>query len=294
MQFELEPNNRGASDEVLLADLRSVAVELAKTAIGRDEYEQHGRFHPKTLVKRFGSWNAALTKAGLAILKPHLVSEDEFTADVKRVAAKLNAASLTADQYLEHGQFSLKPLPRLFGKWQNALERAGLNPSSAYAAPLSDAELLENLEAVWRALGRQPKQADLRKPLSRASHDVYCRRFGSWRAALERFVASVNGETQGTVTADATTARPAEPTAERLDRGSPSRIAGWRLRFLVMRRDRFRCCQCGASPALSPGTVLVVDHVVPWSQGGNTTLDNLQTLCVPCNGGKSDLPASAA
>ena len=30
------------------------------------------------------------------------------------------------------------------------------------------------------------------------------------------------------------------------------------------------------------------DHVIPWSQGGHTTIDNLQMLCRNCNGSKSD------
>lgn len=293
MLFELEPDNRGASDELLLADLRSVAVKLARNAVSRDEYEAYGRFHPQTLAKRFGSWNATLIKAGLQVLKPHVVSESEFVEDMKRVATLLGANTLTTDQYLEHGRFSLSPLAKLFGRWQDALERAGLKSSPAYAAPRSDAELLENLETVWRTIGRQPKQSDMRRPLSQVGHDVYSRRFGSWRAALEHFVETVNAggpETTGPPPA----APEAESMSQAVERGAAARIAGWRLRFLVMRRDRFRCCQCGASPALSGGTVLVIDHVTPWSQGGLTTLDNLQTLCVQCNGGKGDLQAGAA
>ena len=30
------------------------------------------------------------------------------------------------------------------------------------------------------------------------------------------------------------------------------------------------------------------DHITPWSQGGHTTLDNLQMLCKNCNRLKSD------
>ena len=61
-----------------------------------------------------------------------------------------------------------------------------------------------------------------------------------------------------------------------------------RLRFLVMKRDNFKCCACGASPATDPRVVLHVDHVVPWAKGGRTEMDNLQTLCANCNQGKSD------
>jgi 5-methylcytosine-specific restriction endonuclease McrA len=58
---------------------------------------------------------------------------------------------------------------------------------------------------------------------------------------------------------------------------------------MVMRRDGFRCRQCGQSPATTPGTILVLDHIQPWSRGGETELENLQTLCEQCNAGKGSL-----
>lgn len=56
------------------------------------------------------------------------------------------------------------------------------------------------------------------------------------------------------------------------------------LRFKVLLRDGFVCRYCGAAAA--EGVRLQVDHVVPWSQGGRTVLDNLRTACGPCNRGK--------
>jgi 5-methylcytosine-specific restriction endonuclease McrA len=35
--------------------------------------------------------------------------------------------------------------------------------------------------------------------------------------------------------------------------------------------------------------VLHVDHIKAWANGGETVLENLQTLCSKCNLGKSDL-----
>jgi 5-methylcytosine-specific restriction endonuclease McrA len=49
---------------------------------------------------------------------------------------------------------------------------------------------------------------------------------------------------------------------------------------------------CGASPAKDPAVTLHVDHIEPWSKGGTTTLDNLQTLCSTCNIGKADCTLS--
>lgn len=60
------------------------------------------------------------------------------------------------------------------------------------------------------------------------------------------------------------------------------------LRFEVLKRDNFKCCYCGASPAKNVAVELHVDHIYPWSKGGETTLNNLQTLCSKCNVGKSD------
>lgn len=46
------------------------------------------------------------------------------------------------------------------------------------------------------------------------------------------------------------------------------------------KRDDFRCKHCGTRDNLS------VDHIHPESLGGTLDLDNLQTLCMPCNARK--------
>ena len=61
-----------------------------------------------------------------------------------------------------------------------------------------------------------------------------------------------------------------------------------KLRYQVLKRDNFKCCACGASPAKDPSVELHIDHIIPWSKGGESTLKNLQTLCSKCNIGKSD------
>lgn len=52
------------------------------------------------------------------------------------------------------------------------------------------------------------------------------------------------------------------------------------LRWTVWERDNFTCRHCGIRAFLS------CDHIVPESAGGETTLDNLQTLCRSCNSKK--------
>lgn len=48
----------------------------------------------------------------------------------------------------------------------------------------------------------------------------------------------------------------------------------------VMERDAYRCRHCGT------WLDLTCDHILAESRGGATTLDNLQTLCRPCNSRK--------
>jgi 5-methylcytosine-specific restriction endonuclease McrA len=61
-----------------------------------------------------------------------------------------------------------------------------------------------------------------------------------------------------------------------------------RLRFRILLRDGFTCRKCGSSPLKNPGVELHVDHILPWSKGGETTPENLETKCIKCNLGKGN------
>ena len=75
----------------------------------------------------------------------------------------------------------------------------------------------------------------------------------------------------------------------RIGRRRKSRKIDVRMRHIVMKRDRFRCVLCGASPAKNLDVELHVDHIIPFSKGGLCVIENLQTLCSLCNFGKSDI-----
>jgi len=49
------------------------------------------------------------------------------------------------------------------------------------------------------------------------------------------------------------------------------------LRNQVFERDDYKCVKCGATERLQ------LDHIIPFSKGGKTELDNLETLCKTCN-----------
>ncbi len=52
------------------------------------------------------------------------------------------------------------------------------------------------------------------------------------------------------------------------------------MRAAVLLRDGGRCRRCAA------GEDIQLDHIVPWSLGGEDTVDNLQCLCGRCNRAK--------
>lgn len=56
-----------------------------------------------------------------------------------------------------------------------------------------------------------------------------------------------------------------------------------KLRDKVKSRDNYTCQECGVSLSDEPHLLLEVDHIIPLSKGGKTTMKNLQTLCWRCN-----------
>lgn len=210
------------------------------------------------------------------------VPDQELIADLKKVAKELRKDAITMDEYDERGKYCSETLRKKFKGWFNVLEKAGLQKTKNLNIPVE--ELFQNLEDVWGKMGRQPNYAEMHAPLSKFSSRTYQKRFGTWRKALERFVKYVNDE-QKVSSEQAIKVLKVEPSTKH----KTGRSINWRLRFLVMRRDNFKCKSCGRSPATDQNIILHVDHVKAWVNGGETILENLQTLCSICNVGKSNL-----
>lgn len=206
-------------------------------------------------------------------------SDEELIADLQNVASLLNSDTVTMDEYNLQGRYHSTTLRRRFGSWFRCLEVAGLRHSRA-AINIPEHELLDDIERVWILLGKQPSYSQMQK-YTHYSMGTYENRFGGWRNALECFIEYINASSHESISAMHTN----DPTFVK-----SSRTINQRLRFLVLARDNFSCRACGASPAKDGGvTKLHVDHIIPWSKGGQTVIDNLQTLCEKCNLGKSNI-----
>lgn len=286
MKYEVV-KKRNITNEDLLNDLISVSRKLKSTKVTINEYNKIGKYNSSSLIRRFGSWTKCLALANLEISKFDYskISRQDYLNDINAVAKNLNKNSLSAKEYDLNGKYSSRKIIRIFETWNNALK--GANLFYKISKNLTEEELFSNLLNVWQKLGRQPYYSDMHQPLSICSAKPYVSKYGSWYAALETFVEYVNkNETVEIANEDLMTE---EKTINSFPKHKTPRNINLRLRYKVLQRDNFKCVICGRSPAKDPNVELHIDHIIPWSKGGETVIENLRTTCFDCNIGKSDL-----
>jgi hypothetical protein len=299
MQFKLNEYRQGVSEDDLVNDVKRISEIVGDQYMSLAVYKKNGgKFSETTFRNRLGSWTSILDKLGLrterTATEMKRISVAEIIQDLQRVAQALNATVVTAAQYEEFGKYSYPTIQERFGTWTNFLLKANLYPTG-HVDNIPDKDLFAEIERIWIALGKQPTTTEMNKGISKYSLSTFSRRFGGWRSALQAFLEYVeNSDVENpqalVLTKDSVTE--AVVTEAKQDFKPPSkktpRNVNVKLRFTVFQTDNFRCRSCGASPAKTPEIELHVDHIIPWSKGGETEFRNLQTLCSKCNFGKSN------
>jgi len=143
---------------------------------------------------------------------------------------------------------------------------------------------------VWIKIGHQPSKDEWRSIDYKISYDTYPRHFGSWQNACLKFIEHKMGHqlltTNIQIEHSLNQNNLLNKRVELKQRDTKTIPLGIRLKILS--RDHFCCVFCGRSPATDIGIQLRIDHIVPFSKGGKSLLENLQTLCLECNLGKSN------
>ncbi len=285
-------------DDALLAELHRVAGLIESPYLTRSAFNKLSKAHSSGICRRFGGWQKALARAGLAnrysggVPGPWF-TEDELVAELRQVSQKLEGKPVTIKAFNQHATMNAETVRLRFGSWWAALKKAGL-AISPLGRRYSDDDYFENLLAVWTHHGRQPKYREMDEPPSSIPSGAYEGKWGTWTKALLAFLDRVNSDTRQEETEAAPVVQEHRARLVSRRRAEPRRVKEedqrhikLGLRYQVLKRDRFRCVLCGASPATHLGCVLHVDHVIPWARGGRTVLENLRSLCEPCNLGKS-------
>ena len=200
--------------------------------------------------------------------------EESMIAELKRIAALLGKRSITVKEIDEHGHIHSRTIAEKFGTIRKAHEAAGL--IALRYTKSTDAELVKIVADLWtitlRESGRKPRQRDAAAYGLPVSYRTIAEHFGTWKKAL---IATAKAYAMGTPNNP-----PEKPVVRPKKKRQP---VSHRKRFLVIKRDGYTCCICRKA-----GGELEVDHILPVSRGGSNKLENLQTLCKPCNRGKSN------
>jgi len=316
------------SDDAICADLKRVSASDLEGSFTHQFYSAHGGLYSKSLFqRRFGGWREALDTAGIADrhVGPSIsermraqpgrsVSDEDLLKQIRDLAARLGKDTLTGVE-IASNTVNGDLIWARFGSIKEALRLAGVQQSKRGRRYTED-EAFRNMFETWIHYGRSPTHSEMDRPPSMVGSSTYINRYGGWRKALKAFVQRANSEADGDLglsplpepssMADLSEVpevsvksshvlirkqsrrtrktRPLATNTAPLEARTPS--IG--LRFRVFQRDLFRCRFCGRSTATEATCVLHVDHIIPFSKGGKTTLENLQLLCAECNVGKSN------
>lgn len=207
------------------------------------------------------------------VQKKSIASDKDLLIDLEAIIKRLNSHTITIKEYDQFGNYSSSTIIRRFGSWNAALKLVGIAPSNTFH---TNVELLDNIRDAWLIKGKQPTRRDMdNHSISKISSGSYLRTFGSWYKALDAFIQYMSDiETDIEPT---TNINNKENTKHKTTREPSSR-----LKVQVLMRDGNRCRLCGVE--CNDGLHNIhFDHIIPWSKGGETTLENLQVLCSDCN-----------
>jgi Homing endonuclease associated repeat len=148
---------RRYSDDDILEELRASAGRLGRSPTMRDfANDDAARVHPQTVVERFGTWNAAKRRAGLAARR--FATREELLGQLQALGDELGRRPTGRDLDSRRGRVPSRSLLwHTFGSLSAALREAGYDvPTRAER----QARALDQGVALAQRLGRLPRFAD--------------------------------------------------------------------------------------------------------------------------------------
>lgn len=170
-------------NDELLDELQRLAEELERTPT-KEDMDEYGKYTVGSYVYNFESWVDAQEEAGLEPnRKGANLDRETLVEELDRLSDEIGTVPRVRDMR-EYGKFSVSPYLREFDSWKSALETAGLD-ANHIKTKIPDDEILGDIERVAEKIGAEPSTVDMREH-GRFSVSSYCKRFDSWKNALER------------------------------------------------------------------------------------------------------------
>ena len=206
--------------------------------------------------------------------KTNKISDHDIIKDLLRVKDEIiKKDKITMREYLTNGKYGQKAIKNHFGTWNKLLSNANIELTKN-SQHLSKEDIFRLIEKLWMQLGRQPNLREF-ESMTKHTKKIIVSNFSKWSICLQEFIKWETNKDKDQ-----------KPLTNTLITHKTPREPSKSLRYDILARDNYKCVICGRST--SDGIKLHIDHITPYSLGGETTMDNLRTLCSDCNLGKSN------
>ncbi|MEK6735291.1 MAG: hypothetical protein AABY47_01870, partial [Pseudomonadota bacterium] len=130
MKFELQ-TLENYTDEALLTELRRIAEVVNGQRLTIKKFNSLARVHSTTLRYRFGSWKAALDKAGISEeIAPrfNILTREKVIEALRNYAVENPGMPVTKEYIAEKLGVDKGSITRRFGRWKELLSEVGIAP----------------------------------------------------------------------------------------------------------------------------------------------------------------------
>ena len=229
------------------------------------------------------------------------ISRNKIIEQLEKAAKAFNYVLFRQEDFDKIADIGSHTVAREFKTWNNAiaflsehLKKKNIELKPGRKGYFSDKELFDEMERVWNLIGHRPSPNEWKAAKPKISSNTYMRYFNGWQNACLKFIEYKMGTAilvDNEMDLNVEKSQRFESKNRNKDKAVSSRTVPLSIRLKVLDRNAYRCVLCGRSPATEIGVRLHIDHKMPFSKGGSSTIDNLQTLCQDCNLGKSDKQA---
>lgn len=229
------------------------------------------------------------------------IAREKIIGELEKVAEVFKYIEFGKRDFAKLGNISATTVENEFGTWRKGLEALrehlrkkdlDLSPRKVpYNQTYSDEEMFKEMDKVWTQLKHRPSRNEWELFSPQISYGTYTHRFKGWQNACLKFIEYKMGTNILVSNEPEINSKDSQRSKVKnsdKDITISTRTVPVNIRLKVLDRDAYRCTLCGRSPATDIGVRLHIDHKIPFSKGGGSTIDNLQTLCQDCNLGKSD------